>query len=85
MCGFQVWIRPLGSTSRVRVDGKENAIWLLDRLAQSFVFKNSEPVRDEGYTSFCSFQIAYSPQVSHTNIAKLLAAIPEVTLNIEPA
>jgi len=85
MSAFHVWLRPLGEICRVRVDGRKNANWLLDRLARSFVFKNSEPVREEGNTSFCTFLLPCNSQVSHSGIERLLAKIPEVTLNTEPA
>lgn len=32
MIAFDVWLRPLGNVCRVRVDGSQNATWLLDRL-----------------------------------------------------
>lgn len=85
MSGFRVWIRPLGQACRVRVDGRENAKWLLDRLGKAFVFKSSEPVRAEENTPFCTFLVPCNSQVSHSSIARLLGKIPEVTLNMEPA
>jgi hypothetical protein len=33
---FQVWLRPLGESCRVRVNGVRNAEWLLKRLGTSF-------------------------------------------------
>ena len=85
MSAFIVWLRPVGSVCRIRVDGRENARWLLDRLGQLFIFKSSEPVRAEGSTSFCTFLLPCGSQESHSSIARLLAKIPEVTLNMEPA
>ncbi|MBN2293603.1 MAG: hypothetical protein JXM70_14330 [Pirellulales bacterium] len=85
MNAFSVWIRPLGGNCRVRVDGIKNAQWLIDRLAKSFVFKTSEPMdKDRGSLS-CTFRVAYSSQISHRGLEKLLAAIPEVNLMMEPA
>ncbi|MCR4413849.1 MAG: hypothetical protein NUV77_15625 [Thermoguttaceae bacterium] len=82
---FRVWIRPLGTTCRVRVEGLKNARWLLDRLGQSFVFKTSEAL-DEGHDSpCCTFQISYSSQTPRSAFEKLLVAIPEVKLMSEPA
>ena len=85
MKAFQVWIRPLSSACRVRVDGIRNAQWLLNRLSQSFVFKSCEPMNDDVVTSCSSFQVPYNSQVSGPMFAKLLAAIPEVNLMLEPA
>jgi hypothetical protein len=81
---FNVWIRPLGSACRVRVDGMQNAKWLLNRLSDFFVFKNSEPLDDDMETACSSFQVQYSLQMSGLTFAKLLAAIPEVNLMLEP-
>ncbi len=85
MTRFRVWLRPLGNTSRVRVEGKDNTGWLLGRLSQSFVFKNSEPVCEEMGSACCTFHVSYGAQVSRLSFEKLLAAIPEVLLMSEPA
>lgn len=77
---FDVWMLPLLRACRVRVDGIKNAAWLLNRLSQSFVFKSSEPVREEQGSSCCSFGVLYSSQMSHLTFARLLVAIPEVEL-----
>ncbi len=62
MNNFPVWIRPLFGGCRVRVDTMKNAQWLLNRLSQSFVFKSSEAIHDDGATSF-TFQVPHSSQV----------------------
>ena len=82
---FQVWIRPLGSACRVRVDGIGNARWLLNRLSESFVFKTSEPMHSDTATACSSFQVQYTSQMSGSKLTKLLAAIPEINLMLEPA
>jgi hypothetical protein len=82
---FHVWIRPLSNACRVRVDGMLNARWLLNRLSESFVFKNSEPLDDNTKTACSSFQVQYSSEMSGPKFAKLLAGIPEVYLMLEPA
>ena len=82
---FHVWIRPLSNACRVRVDGMLNARWLLNRLSESFVFKNSEPLDDNTETACSSFQVQYSSEMSGPKFAKLLAGIPEVYLMLEPA
>jgi hypothetical protein len=82
---FNVWIRPLSSACRVRVAGMQNANWLLNRLSEFFVFKTSEPQDDDIETACSSFQVQYSFQMSGPKLAKLLAAIPEVNLILEPA
>jgi hypothetical protein len=82
---FRVWIRPLGTVCRVRVEGTGNTEWLLDRLSESFVFKTSEPLNDVNGTSHHTFRVAYRPQMSRRAFEKLLAAIPEVKLMTDPA
>lgn len=82
---FRVWIRPLGSTCRIRVDGVGNAQWLLKRLGQSFVFKTAEPVNEEDDFPCCSFRVAYDSQMTRRGIERLLGGIPEVTLMTDPA
>ena len=80
---FCVWIRPLGSNCRVRVDGLRNAKWLLNRLGHSFVFKTAEAIEEDG--THCSFRVAYNSQTPRRAFEKLLAAIPEVQLMTDPA
>ena len=64
MKAFHVWVHRAGNDCRVRVDGMKNTEWLLNRLGQSFVFKTSEPVDEERNSSFCTFRVAYSSQMS---------------------
>jgi hypothetical protein len=82
---FRVWIRPLGDDCRVRVDGIENARWLLSRLSQSFVFKGSESIIDDEASSCSIFRVPYSSQSPRARFEKVLAAIPEVKLMLDPA
>ena len=82
---FRVWIRPLGSNCRVRVDGIKNAGWLLDRLSRSFVFKSSEPINEDDSSSCSTFRVPYSSQMPRSTFEKLLTGIPEVRLMTEPA
>jgi hypothetical protein len=85
MIRFRVWLRPLGGIFRIRVEGRDNAGWLLRRLSESFVFKNSQPVCDDSAASCCTFHVPDGPNLSRARLEKLLAAIPEVELMAEPA
>ena len=85
MNAFRVWIRPLESNCRVRVDGIRNAQWLLYRLGHSFVFRTADPMNEEEGSSCCSFRVAYGSQTSRRGLERLLAAIPEVNLMTDPA
>ena len=82
---FRVWLRPLGSTFRVRVDGLRNARWLLERLGRSFIFKTAEPLGEDEGSSCCTFHLAYDSQMSPRGFERLLAAIPEVQMMTDPA
>ena len=82
---FRVWIRPLYNVCRVRVDGIKNAMWLLTRLSQSFVFKSSEPIEDDEGASCSTFHVPYNSQMSHFQFERLLAGIPQVQLMSDPA
>lgn len=83
MIKFRVWVRPLGSECRVRVDGMQNTKWLLDRLSRSFVFKTAEPVHKES-DSLCIFRIRWDSRTFLADFEKLLLAIPEVALMTDP-
>ena len=83
---FHVWLRPLGGDCRVRVDGMSNAQWLLTRLRQSFVFKDSEAIHeDQDSSNCCTFRVAYTSQVPRRVFERLLASIPEVMVMVDPA
>jgi len=81
---FRVWIRRMDGASRLRVDGLENAKWLLGRLSDSFVFKTSEPLDDIPNSLDCTFRVAHNSQMSGPRFEKLLAGMAEVKLMLEP-
>jgi hypothetical protein len=85
MNSFRVWIHPLLSDCRVKVDGIANARWLLTRLSQSFVFKTSEAIHDDEGASSSTFHLPYSSQTPRSVLERLMGAIPEVKLMSEPA
>jgi len=82
---FRVRIRRLRSGCRVRVDGVQNARWLLAQLSQSFVFKSSQPIDDDVAGSCSTFHVLYSSQVSPGKFESLLSRIPQVQLIPDPA
>jgi hypothetical protein len=85
MTGFRVWIRSLADDCRLRVDGMQNARWLVTRLARSFIFKNAKPINDDEGPSSCVFHLRYSSQLSRPTLERALAGIPEVELISETA
>lgn len=85
MATFRVWARPLGGASRLRVEGRENSHWLLDRLSRAFFFKDSEPIVEERASACCTFRVLYGQQSTGKALDGFLRAIPEVQLLPEPA
>ena len=85
MKAFRVWIRRIDGASGVRVDGLDNARWLLSRLSDFFVFKTSEPLNNMPNSSDYTFRVAHNSQMSGPRFEKLLAGIAEVKLMMEPA
>jgi len=81
---FNVWISQMDGASCLRVDGLENATWLLRRLSDFFVFKTSEPIHEISDSSDCTFRVAHNPQMSVRQFEKLLAGIWEAKLIVEP-
>jgi hypothetical protein len=76
-------MRALGGSARLRVEGDQNARWLLGRWQHSFVFKSSEPIRIDFLTASSTFQVPYGSLVSRLMLERLLGTIPEVTLLAE--
>ncbi len=82
---FTVWVSRIDGASGVRVEGLENAKWLLGRLSDAFVFKTCDPLRELFGSSDCTFRVAHNSQMSGSRLEKLLAGISEVKLKLEPA
>lgn len=83
MNAFNVWLHSLSDICRVRVDGIENAKWLLDRLSPSGKVKNSEQFSTMEEISGLRFEVLLSPRFCRSRFERLLAAIPEVNLKME--
>ena len=81
---FQVWISRTDGAPRLRVDGLENANWLLSQLSRSFVFKTCEPLRDLLNSSVYTFSVADNSQMSGSQLQKLLGGISELRVNVDP-
>jgi hypothetical protein len=80
MKAFRVWVRPLDYEYLVCVDGMENARWLLDQLANSFIFRSAQPISEENNSTLCTFQVPSNSMLPLSRFQKALTAIPEVTL-----
>lgn len=84
MTGFRVWVRPGDYDYRVSVDGAANAVWLLNELRRSFIFKSAMPLDRRAADGICSFQVPYTSLLPFALFRRLLSAIPEVTLVMQP-
>jgi hypothetical protein len=82
---FSVWIRPLGTDGKVRVENIASTTWLLNRLSRFFVFKGSESVNEEECFPCCTFRAVYGSQMNHALFRKILDGIPEVRMMADPA
>ena len=81
---FSVWICQMDGSSGLRVDGLENANWLLRRLSDFFVFKTSEPLHEAPNSSEYIFRVAHNSQMTGRRFEQLLAGMAEVKLILEP-
>lgn len=84
MVAFQIWISRLEGASGIRVESLENAMWLLGKLSEFFVFKTCEPIREIVNSSDYTFLIAHNSQLSGHRLEKLLAGIAEARVMLEP-
>lgn len=85
MDAFRVWATRIDGSTTLRVDGLQNANWLLGRLSGFFVFKTCEPLRDISNTAAYTFRVAYNSQLSGPGLEKLLTGISGVKLIVEAA
>ena len=80
---FDVWLRPLTDrTCRVRVEGRENANWLLARLSTAYVTKTNDPLQQESDSIFYTFDVVYPQQYSHYMLEQLVEGFPPVQLQM---
>lgn len=80
---FKVWLRPMGTECKVRIDGAGNASWLQFQLTEkgiecgaSVLLKGSAQV---------VFHVLYPPQFADDDLRHFIAGIPEVELMLDPA
>ena len=75
---FKVWLRPLGDSCRIRIEGPENANWLRARLSQSF--KTMKEINVVEGSIYRSYRIDYIPSMTHSAFETVLSSIPTVRL-----
>ncbi len=81
MKAFDVSVSSKGETCLLRVDGLRNALWLLERLSQFFVFKTSEAFHEGVNSSSVSFSVIHSFRMTQPKFERLLVSIPAYDLN----
>ena len=81
---FNVRISQGDGISSLRVDGLDNANWLLCRLSDFFVFKTSEPIHEVSNSPDCMFRVAHNSQLSGRQLERVLAEIWETNVTVEP-
>jgi hypothetical protein len=80
---FRVWVCRIDGATCLRVDGLENAHWLLGRLSDFFVFKTCEPLCNASAASAYTFRVADNSQMSAARLGRVLAGISEVNMIVE--
>lgn len=80
---FQVWLRPIGNATKVRVEGQKNAEWLREQLLDAGAGCGiSQPVNG---TTCAAFLAYHTPEVDAFKLRHILTALPTVKLMLDPA
>lgn len=80
MKAFRVWLRSDDEFCRLRVEGHQNAQWLLVRLSESFIFKTFDSDLAIDKNQCCTFRIPFNPPLCSRGLFRILSAIPELRL-----
>lgn len=81
---FHVWLRPLGAACRLRVEGKENAIWLRFQLSKSMGSTSVEMICQEDVAGNCTLMVHQNANTTRRKLEELLDSIPELVLMGQP-
>lgn len=82
---FRVWLRPLGEACRLRVEGRDNAVWLRDRVTASLNVRCNESSNNQDSNGIITLVVRYGPQVSHVELYRLLDRLRELEVMCQPA
>lgn len=74
-----------GYACRLSVEGIEVARRILVCLSSAFAFPTSEPIRASERPAQCVFRVAYSSQLTYTELIRLVSAVPGLRLRLAPA
>jgi hypothetical protein len=82
---FRVWVQPMDYEYRVSVEGVKNAIWLINELTRSFIFKSALPLASDRQSLLYTFQVPYNALLPYPVFRRILSAMPCVRLTMQTA
>ncbi len=80
---FKVWLRPMGNSCKVKVDGSQNAEWLRGTLMAK-ALECSEAKQLAG-TSYYVFFATFTSQITEFEFRTLSSHMSEAQLMLDPA
>lgn len=83
MTTFQVWLRAVGGSTKIQVDGKLNVAWLRDRLRERGLIC-TDPLSIQGTNRYI-FRIDDTPEMDRAAVQEFVEHLPEVELMHAPA
>ncbi len=81
---IRVWVRTLGNSCRMRLESKEHAQWLLDRLRERNALDELDKVEIHPTDAGCRIQIPNAAERTLTTLETALREIPDVELMLSP-
>lgn len=82
---FRVWLRPLGEGCRVRVEGSENAAWLLDRVRTGLKHVQCDETIGQDGQGISTLVVHYASESAQQDLDRLLSRMPELQVMFQPA
>ena len=80
---FKVWLRPMGNSCKVKVDGSQNAEWLRGKLmAKALECSDAEQLAG---TSCYVFVATFKSQITEFEFRTLILHMSEAQLMLDPA
>lgn len=82
---FRVWLRPLGEACRIRVEGRDNAVWLRERVMTSLNVECQESTGGQDSHDVGTLVVRCELPGTQIELDRLLARIPELEVMCQPA
>lgn len=80
----RVWVRALGQSCRVRLEGVEQAQWVLAQLEKKKALEGVVEVEIRTTANGCLFEVPNASKGALATLEAALGAIPEVELMLSP-